>query len=305
MEEIFPDWLEAKQQESSLNLPLKRPYFYNLKKAKNMEFNFPEILSEKNILQGNFYSALNSSFVFSLNDLIEISKKNYSKNRKFELTDSVSTKLIKKCKANNIKFTSCLNLIIIISFIKLYKLNGLDLNEIVYYVSVCLRNSKNVFNVEKIDDEVMGYYNGGIISVFNNYYQNIEDLVKNFWSESKKLSDDLHKNLTNNVGKFCPKLAKVYDREKELSFHFGISNIGAQLNFLTKGKFIEITKSYFCANMKPIVIDKFCFNYITTINGKIFWGIGFNAFGLEESHLDQIEKNCIETIHSVLNIDTD
>lgn len=303
LEEIFPDWLEAKQQES-LSKPLKRPFFYNLEKAKKMEFNFPQILNEKNILQGSFYSASNSSFIFSLNDLIEISKKNNTKIRKVELTHSMSTNLIKKCKANNIKFTSCLNLIIIISFIKLYKSHGLDLNEIVYYISVCLRNSKNLLGVDQIDDEIMGYYNGGIVSIYNNYNnKNIEDLIKHFWTESKKLNDDLHQNLKNSTEKFYPKITKVNDREKELSFHFGISNIGAQSNFLTQNKFIEIAKTYFCANMKPTVIDKFCFNYVTTINEKIFWGIGYNVYGLEHSILDQIEKFYIETIHSILKYD--
>lgn len=303
LEDIFPDWLEAKNKNKTLSKSLKRPHFNDLSRAKKIKFNFPKILNEINILNGKFYSLLEPDVVFEINELIEISRKSCTKFRKFELNNSTSSQLIKKSKDKHVKLTSCFNLIIIISFIKLYKMNGLDLDEIVFYVSVSLRNSKNLFSNKEIPDEIMGYYNGGIIPIFYNKYQNVEDLIKNFWTEVKLMSDEFHQNLKNDVQKFYPKLTTVTDTEKELSIHFGMSNLGAPSNFLTKQKCIEITKSYFFSNVTPVVLDKYFFNYITTINGKIYWAIGFNSFGLEQSIPDQMIDFYFNIIDQVLNLD--
>ncbi|RNA28963.1 hypothetical protein BpHYR1_025763 [Brachionus plicatilis] len=206
LEELFPGWIEANREDASLHKPLKRPFFNDVTRAREIAFIFPELLKEKEILEGNFYSVSSS-----------------------------------------------------------------------------------------IDDEIMGYYNGGIIPVFHCQHQNVEDLIRNFWSESKIMSDDFHRNLNNSAQKFFPKLPQVKDLEKELSIHFGMTNLGAPSSFKTQNGFIEIKKSYFFSNIKS-VIDKFFFNYITTINEKIFWGIGFNAFGLEQFIPDQMINFYSETI---------
>jgi hypothetical protein len=56
--------------------------------------------------------------------------------RPFVINENLSTQLFEKCRSEGVKVSSCLSLILVIAFIKLYKKFKLDLNEIVFYDAI-------------------------------------------------------------------------------------------------------------------------------------------------------------------------
>ncbi|CAF0715678.1 unnamed protein product [Brachionus calyciflorus] len=183
---------------------LFRPKF--LAHAKDTAFEMPEILKNYDFLNEKLVSIMNKDCVIELKDLLEISKRNCSKIKRLIIDKEKSLKLIQKCKQERVKVSSCLDLIVIISFKKLYRKYDLELKDIVFYTSICLRNLENSEDLQYLDDANMGFYVGGLLRIFkNNYDQNFEEILKDFWKISKNMSDEFHSDLAQNKNKYCPK----------------------------------------------------------------------------------------------------
>lgn len=162
-----------------------------------------------------------------------------------------------------------------IALLRVFKEYDWQLDKLVYFTPVSLRQ----FN-SKLDALMMGYCVGGLCSVLDVDFANVLDdneIMGKFWSIAREMNVSLHKRINEENKKFNLQLPKLEQPDRELNFHFVLSNTGFVDTKCLRDD-IRIENLYTIANMNNDNRGRICANFANTIDDKICWSIMYNCF---------------------------
>jgi len=203
----------------------ERPSFVKPELAKQESLNsFSTKFTEQDIKNIKLVDVQTNKIYSSLPNLLEISKRNYSK---FENIKLDATRIVNKCKEKNCKITSCLNIIGVLALKDLYLKYGNDTEKqrAITYGNVISVRSFIDSDAAKIKEN-MGLY---IMNIMNKLKteQNSSQSVshENFWSWVQLDSQYLMRNIQS--GKIFQTPHFENDKNLELPFYdLFFTNVG-------------------------------------------------------------------------------
>jgi hypothetical protein len=260
-----------------LGLPkLPRPSFVDPNRAKSTSYKEPELISDlKKIEIVNVES--NTPFV-SVEELLEISKSSNVRYRRFVIERDVTKKLMEKCKREQVKLTTCINLVECLALRKMYERYGeKSLDNIVSYIAVNLRPFLGV------DADNMGYCIGRFLTLLK-----AEDGLneETFWEKARPISDEFTDRVVNSDDKFSIKLQALEDPKTELSTQVNISNMGVLDLKLINGSKFRIDRRFVCPSIRSDAIGYYFFNHMSTLDNRLCWSFSFNSYFIDRDFID-------------------
>ncbi len=184
-------------------------------------------------------------------------------------------KLLKKCKADNLKLTGAINLLMVLAFKIVNERNNHYLKRFHYMNSISLRQ----FLPEPIKSKAASFsYMANVVPVaFDLEEQPIEYFLDNFWSLAKLESNTLHQKIANNQQFVRWDWTKLKLGEDELACSYYLSNIGA---YKTHGvlKIIDLKESYMTLNINKKEKNSHDFLVSTvSINNTLCWSFMYHS----------------------------
>lgn len=188
---------------------------------------------------------------------------------------------------------------IAISLLRVFKEHEWKQDKLVYYTPVSLRQY-----VSKMDPLNMGYCVGGLLSILD--VESIDvcnenDLVGNFWTIARDINGTLHKRINEDNEKFQLQLSQLDEPDKQLHFHYLLSNPG----FVdTKSlEDIQIESLFSAACFKNDNRDLIFGNIVNTVNGKFCWSVPFNSYFTQRDIIESYVKKFEEIIEKVVSLE--
>lgn len=308
-EEMFKDRVQSVESLNSNRYYLKAPKFLNITKNGTTntqpKFELPKHLTQEDVDKGVVYHHDHTPYV-SVKELIEISKTNNSKFKALLITKKELERILKKCKENNVKLTTYVNIAVGLALRMMYEKNENKSNQTINYTTnVSLRELPEYKNYAKNYKlaESIGCYIGLSFSSFNEDLKHNEisnpDWVKDFWLKCKQETDTFHENL--NKGEFIhsihlPNKKKEFD---EFFYHFGNSNLGVLRSDASSSKLIKVRQAFATGRYAKENFLCWFTNLLATIDGQLCWTISFNSNMIRENVIDELVHNLTKIIRAV------
>ena len=209
-----------------------------------------------------------------------------------------------RSKSEGIKMTTCINMIGVFATLKLFKKEKINLDEIILYTAINLRQ----FHSPPIDEFQFGYCVGALTSLIRNDFKDVsddEELKAYFWQFAKKNAQMFDDRVKNDNQKFANPQFRKFE-PNEMLFYVGISNLG-----------VMETSKYECfsSNKGPFTIDNsftICYLgnqvnkcticcYLCTVNNKLCISSNFNSYFFDYSFVDEFVNNFKDTVNKLIN----
>jgi hypothetical protein len=336
--EIIESNLNDPSFETRTNLTLLPPiedlYYKNYSdKERELEstplINYPQFLKEKideTFLTNNSFSGdekLLDKIVYSygenhnliehmrLRDLIESSKSNSIKISRLMFEEERTTKLMKKCKAENCKLTGALNVLSCFALNKYFKKHGYisKVNEsdiestLPYYTAISLRQFNTIGCediVEQVNNYEMGFYVTGMMSKIVVPEFNDELFKEEFWKYAREDTRQLHERLKRGDA-FIPLKSAPIPADMIIDFH-GLSNLGVLPNRPTPSSKIHIIQGFSEINLeRSVVAYGLNFFFISTVNNQLCVSIVNNGVITQNSFINEFINNFKTIFDSLLD----
>lgn len=308
-EDIFKDKLaKKKNQSASRYYYLKGPEFLDRANAFKTSYKKLAYLTPEEEETGTIFTHDHKPFV-SLKQLNEFSKNNNSKFRTLLLKPPDLKKLMKKCKENNVKLTTFINMALIMAIRLINK--KLDKTETVknpvnFTTNISLREFEDFQNFTKNNtcnrSEAIGCYISLYYNTFkdNFSFHDYNQWKSEFWRYAQKESETFHKRLKDND--FIGSISLPHEKKTENDFfyHFGNSNLGVLSSNNTENKLIQIKQTY--GHSRYSKNNFYCWftNMIATIDDQLCWTISFNSFTIKQEIIAMVIENLSKIIRELM-----
>ena len=179
-----------------------------------------------------------------------------------------------------------------IALLRVFKEFDWQQDKLVYFTPVSLRQYKSEMEVL-----MMGYCVGGLLSVLDVDLENVLDdneMMQKFWFIAREMNGSLHKRIDEENEKFQYQFSRIEEPEKELSFHYVLSNPGLVDTKCLKD--FRIENMFSAAYIKKENIHSLCTNTVNTVDGKICWSVAFNSYFIQTDIIQKFVKNFQEVI---------
>lgn len=186
-----------------------------------------------------------------------------------------------------------------ISLLRVFKEYGWQEDKLVYFTPVSLRQYKT-----EMDVLMMGYCVGGLLSVLDIDLENVLDdkeMMQKFWSIAREMNGSLHKRIDEENEKFQFQFSRIEEPEKELSFHYLLSNPGLIDTKCLKD--FRIENMFSTAYIRKENSHSICTNTVNTVGGKICWAISFNSYFIQTKIIQKFVKNFQDVIAKLIPVD--
>ena len=298
-EEIFKQRPKLVLDQILKNCFIKTPEFLDVKNAIKSSYIRLKYLSAEEEEHGCIYTHEHQPFV-RVKELTEISQKNNSKFRTLLINQQDLEKILKKCKQNETKLTSFINMVIILALRLVYLKYGDEEaknDPINFTVNVSLRETEEF---KDLKPSALGCYVGLYFNSFKEKF-NLNDNTwkKELWTYASQESKAFHARLSN--GQFIQPVVLATPRAKnEFFYHFANSNIGVVKACMTEKRLIRIKQSFTTSRYNPE--NNFCWftNLIATINNQLCWSISFNSYYIKQEYISLIIANISKIIKKIL-----
>lgn len=306
IEDVFYNkFKQIKRNDENLE-KFKMASFVDIEKSILDSYRDPQFLNQNDWENMQFKSLKNNQYVFSLKDLITISKKNNSKFRFVCFDSNVNIQLIKMCKQKNVKFYGLLNVILNMAFKKLYNKYGsnneIDKQHDIYYVNtVSLRCNLDEFVELHGQDcnEIMGYFVNFMLNKSHIEIDKINDPTS-FWNFVKTETENFQSRLKNNEHLSEPKWAKNL-KYNEQNCDYWLANLGVLPYSYKENGLFEINDSFFASKCCREFKDRFVLNNFVTINNKLYWSISFNSYFTDQFFIDDYINYVKEIVKMIID----
>jgi hypothetical protein len=284
--------------------------FIDKEKAKLASFNNARFsaLSE---FTGGFLYEVNDQDTLALKtylhlaDILEESKNYGSRFRKIILSREKTTRLNDLCRANGAKMSTVFHLIVTLAIKALFKKHGEKEKNIIFNISISLRQFAADLVDESLKDDSLVYCVGALSSYIDADFESVaggQEFASRFWEVSKFENDRFHSQIKNENQKFfrlCHSL-----EENEFNFHFIVTNVGRLKPSLTgeSDSLFKVTKNFTCdfLGSAETFTDRLVVNLISSLDDQVNWVVSFNAQFLEESMVDELVASYLEIIDQIL-----
>ena len=267
---------------------LTAPDYMDISNAYKSSYIRVKCLHEEEENFGAIYNYFDNSLYITVKQLNSISQLNCSKFRTLLIKKPDFEKILKKCKENNTKLTSFLNMVLIAAFrlvnLKYDKTCLTSYESIHYTTNISLREFDEFKKCCNNGNETIGCYIGLMTGSFYNSF-NFKDSSKwkpDVWKYAKEESKKFHDRLRNK--EFVHTLSLPYGNKEANNYlyHFGMSNLGVLESSLTKNKLIQIKQTF--ASTKYSRESFLCWftNLIGTIDNELCWTISFNSHVMKQ-----------------------
>ena len=298
-EEVFKNRPPMPEQPAG-NCYIKTPEFLDVKNASHSAYVRLENLSLEEEEHGLVYTHENKPFV-SVKELIQISKEIYSKFRTFIIAESELGKLLQKCRQNETKLTSLLNMIIILALKRFYLSNG---DEQTKHDPITFANIVSLRELEEfklLKPDTLGYF----ASIYLNAFRDKNalsgtDWQKELWLLAQQESKSFHILLNN--GQFTqPIWLTIPKAENEFWYHFANTNLGVVDSSLTENRLIRVEQTF--TSLKYPANQSYWFiNMLATVNNQLCWTVHFDSHYIKQEFISIIIQNIRQIIHDI-NVD--
>jgi hypothetical protein len=309
-EDIFKTKRETVQPQNTPQFYLKAPSFLDIENAYKTAYIPLKNLSVEEETRGVIYTHENRPYV-TVRELIRVSKCGNSKFRTLVINKTDLARLIKKCKENNVKLTSFLNMILVLALRLLYDNNKEHISDkdqiINYATNISLREFPEFkqYNTDNTNNSTIGCYIGLSFMSFTEqlrFSNSNKDWVNDFWRLTKKESDDFHTKL--NKGEFVNSihLPPIKKEKDDFFYHFGNSNLGKVDASLKKDEVSLIRVQQAFATSKYSRENFLCWfsNLIITVEDQLCWTISYNTYCIRQGVIDMIIENLTKVIRDLI-----
>ena len=277
---------------------IKTPDFLDVKNAAHSAYVRLENLSLEEEEHGLIYTHDHKPFV-TVKELVQISKQSFSKFRTFIIGDSDLAKLLQKCRQNETKLTSLLNMVIILALKKFYMSNGDEetKNDPITFANIVSLRELEEFKLLKSD--TLGYF----ASIYLNAYRDKNalsdsDWQKKLWLLAQQESKSFHILLNN--GQFTqPIWLTIPKAENEFWYHFANTNLGVVDSSLTKNRLIRVDQT-FTSLKYPANRSYWFINMLATVNNQLCWTVHFDSHYIKQEFISIIIENIRQIINDLI-----
>ena len=266
----------------------------------------------------------------SLRDLVDIAKRNTSKFRTLVVNKASLARITAKCKQHQVKFTTFLNMALVLAVRMLYDKHGdgdggkdetktKPVAAINYTTNVSLREFGEYKRLVQAtsasgsegDADTLGCYVGLSFTrltepiTFSDHHsaassERSVEWTRQFWSTANKESAAFHANLVS--GEFIHSICLPAKRKEpdEFFFHFGNSNLGVVPSSLAERKLIKVRHAF--ATGKYDKSNFLCWfsNLVVTIDEQLNWTMSFNANLIRQELISDIIDNLTRIINRLI-----
>lgn len=230
-------------------------------------------------------SGENRSFL-SIRELVESSRRNHMKFKRFEIEPNMLSKILLKCKSEGAKFNSFLEIIMCLSIMSLYEKHGEQIDQIVYLLIVNIRQFvKNVV----VDEKAMGLATSTMLTTpdMSELKRARENLSSEaFWPLVKSTSVRLHERLDS--GEWKKKLNLKRPNEHEMFIQCGLSNVGARQSYMPLNVFsFEDSIGFFTFDRRE-KMGLFKNIIYQNSRGALKWIVMYDSHFVDEYLVDEI-----------------
>lgn len=212
--------------------------------------------------------------------------------------------IFKRCKAENTKLTSFLNVLAGVANFRLFHKHKTHTPYTLDTVPISLRQYR-----PDLDPLQLGNCVGGLVTVIVNGFENPcddDEIRAKFWSIAREQSDSLVERVRNDYSKFFRSNSVSIDVFPGLFFHFSISNVGVvDLDkYECFGK--ENPTGFRIENMFATIkcresIDKFlAMIFVCTVGESLCCCLGTNTFFFDPVVADEFVRIFNETLLLVI-----
>lgn len=303
-EDIYKAKRQTPLQTQVVSNYIKAPHFLDIENAIKSSYIRLKYLTPEEESFGIIYTHDKKPYV-TVRELVEISKTNNSKFRTLVIQKNDLARILKKCKDNNVKLTTFINMCLVLAIRMIYEKNQQNYPKesatINFTTNISLREFPEylMYNPEK---NYVGCYIGLSFSTFRErlYFYNNPNWINEFWRLSKKESDDFHERLAKGEYIHSINLPPKKKEHDEFFYHFGNSNLGSLPSSLDDRRMIKIRQAF--ATGKYSRENFLCWfsNLIATVDNQLCWTVSYNTFFIKQEFINLIIENLTKVIKELI-----
>ncbi|CAF0830964.1 unnamed protein product [Brachionus calyciflorus] len=276
---------------------IKAPDFLKLEKNDESSFRKLKNLTQEEEENGMIYTNENKPLI-SIKELINISKKNNSKFRTLIIKKLDFDKILLKCKENQVKLTTFINMCLVMAIRLIYEKKDYHLNymnreeKICFTTNISLREFSDFKNFNLDTKNSIGCYIG---LAFESFEKNLNygkrNWVEHFWKICNEESLDFHKKLENREFIDSIRLPSRNKETDEFFYHFGNSNLGILESSISNKKMIRIKQTFATSRYSKENFLCWFSNLIATVDGHLCWTISYNTCFIKQDIINLLIEN--------------
>ena len=279
---------------------LDMPCFFNKNPENKKEFEtnsdfFKEILGKK-------IKFINGAEYLSLNDLVEISKRNFSKFLIFSYDKEQTETFLKYCKTCNVKVHSCLKTIFSLGWKILNLKYGQNLGTIKFRFPISVRNHL----IKKYGPEGLTTISCCINHFYSKFEENFDEIefgskkwMEKFWSVVKA-DNEIFKNMLKNEEHLILRNMERSMVSNELFVHFSLSNYGVLLSQTENELFNLVELNVLASFSSPNSICIPIYIFANTLNNKLNFNLRYNGALIDKNILDSFVEIINEIFYKII-----
>lgn len=223
----------------------------------------------------------------SIRELLESSRRNHMKFKRFEIEPNMLSKILLKCKSEGAKLNSFLEIIMCLAIMSLYEKHGEQIDQIVYLLIV---NIRQFIKNGVVDEKAMGLATSTLLTKpdMSELKRARENLSEAFWPLVKSTSIRLHERLDS--GEWKKKLNLKRPNEHEMFIQCGLTNVGARASYVPLDVFsFEDSIGFFTFDRREKMgLFKSIIYQENNRRGALKWIVMYDSHFVDEFLVDEI-----------------
>jgi NRPS condensation-like uncharacterized protein len=260
--------------------------------------------SEPSRVWNGYYRRLQSNEIIRLDDIYH--SKRVTDSLKLVIQQDLFKKLLGNCKKHQVKLSSCIALVSIVSYTQLQRKysRNCSLND---QIKCAMPASLKSYLKPELNNHIAGLWMSRMSFTYRHYANqlfNREYYSHIFWKEAKTLSDTMHERLAkmehfsilNSTLSLHKSILNGLKIEDNCMNTLSISNLGHLSNCLNNSDNFRVIDFYASYTFKKPIQTAYLFNLNLTVDNKLYWLVAYSR----EKMKDEVASDYIKIVEDTI-----